>query len=254
MRTLSLDQWVRYRDILMSLNQKAAEEFRDAVWKKSGRWKGVGLGGIPRDDLIEYAYALVNKYGDGAAEAACQFYDAIAALSGVSVPPAIPSDPPSVNEVGKVVNGAIKQSQNESVVTGAIGRLVKQRGQDTTMQNALRDGAETAWIPNGDTCAFCMTLASRGWQPVTKKTLKNGHAEHIHANCDCAYGVRFSSNFNVQGYDPEEYEGMYYQADGDTPKERINAMRRDLYYHRKDKINAQKREAYAKRKEAEEAE
>lgn len=27
------------------------------------------------------------------------------------------------------------------------------------LKNALRDGAEFAWVSNGDTCAFCMTLA-----------------------------------------------------------------------------------------------
>ena len=45
------------------------------------------------------------------------------------------------------------------------------------LKNALRDGAEFAWVPNGDTCAFCMTLASRGWQRASKRAIKNGHAE-----------------------------------------------------------------------------
>ena len=252
MITLSLGEWTRYRDILSRLSEKAADEFRDAVWRESGYFGGVGLGKIPRDDLIRYAYGLVSKYGAGSAEAACQYYDAIAAMSGVNVPPAVPADLPDYNTVSKAVNGTIKQSQNEAMISSTVGRLVKQVGQDTTLQNALRDGAEAAWIPNGDTCAFCLTLAANGWQRVSKKTMKNGHAEHIHANCDCAYGVRFSDDFEVEGYDPWEYAEMYYYADGRKPKDKINAMRRELYEQNKEEINAQKREAYALRKETEE--
>ena len=136
-------------------------------------------------------------------------------------------------------------------MANAVGRLVKMAGADTTLYNAMRDGSQFAWIPAGDTCAFCITLASRGWQNISKKALKNGHAEHIHANCDCTYAVRFSERDNVAGYNPEEYEGMYYAADGNTPKERINYLRRDAYAKNKEKINAQKRSAYAKSKELE---
>ena len=42
---------------------------------------------------------------------------------------------------------------------------------------------------------------------------------------------------------------MYYNADGSTPGERINAMRRDFYNKNKEIINEQKRSAYAKRME-----
>lgn len=247
--SLTLAQWIKYRDMLARVSEKAAEEFRDAVFATNGRFGGVGLGNIPRDELIAYAYALIAKYSEGSAAAACEMYDAIALLSGVSVPPAVPADVPTIAEVGKAINGVLKQSQNPEVVSSPVSRLVKRTGQDTTLQNALRDGAEAAWIPFGDTCAFCIALASRGWQTVSKKTLKNGHAEHIHGNCDCAYAVRFNSDTQVEGYEPEEYKKMYYDASDGTPTEKINAMRREFYQENKDKINAQKREAYQKRKE-----
>ena len=96
----------------------------------------------------------------------------------------------------------------------------------TTLQNALRDGAEFAWIPAGETCAFCLTLASNGWQRASKQAIKKGHAEHIHSNCDCAYAVRFNSRTNVAGYDPDRYRSMYRHAEGRTPQDKINSMRR----------------------------
>lgn len=236
--TMSLDEWVGYKNILAKLSQRAVEEFRDAVWNINGRWGGVGLGEIPRDELIEYAYALVTKYGEGAAAAACVCYDEIAAMSGVSVPPAVPAPTAKIDEVGKAINGTIK-TENEEIISGSVGRLVKRAGQDTTLQNAKRDikaGAQVAWVPSGDTCAFCVMLASNGWQNVSKKTLKNGHAEHIHANCDCAYGVRFSSSGGVESYDPDVYKDLYYDTDPDATnyKDRLNAMRRKFYAENKD--------------------
>lgn len=227
--TVSLDEWTKYRDLLAKLNQKAADEFRDAVWGVSGRWGGIGLANIPRDELIEFAYALATKYGEGAAALACEYYDAMAELSGVYLPPAVPAETVTIAETGKAINGALKFSEDATYISNVVGRLVKQAGQDTTLQNSLRDGAQFAWIPAGETCAFCLTLASRGWQYASKKAIKGGHAEHIHSNCDCAYAIRFNEKTNVEGYDPDRYLSMYRHADGSTPQERINSMRRAAY-------------------------
>lgn len=136
------------------------------------------------DELIAYAYALATKYGEGSAALSCEMYDLIAELqSRVLRPPAVPAETASYETVAKTVNGVIKES--DRLVPAVVGRLVKQAGADTTLQNALRDGAEFAWIPSGDSCAFCLTLASQGWQRASKKSIRNGHASHIHSNCNC---------------------------------------------------------------------
>lgn len=227
--TVSLNEWTKYRDLLAKLSQKAADEFRDAVWSASGRWGGVGLANIPRDELIEFAYALATKYGEGAAALACEYYDAMAELSEVYLPAAVPAETATIAETSKAINGALKFSEDATYISNVVGRLVKQAGQDTTLQNSLRDGAQFAWIPAGETCAFCLTLASRGWQYASKKAIKGGHAEHIHSNCDCAYAIRFNEKTNVEGYDPDRYLSMYQNAEGRTPQDRINSLRRAAY-------------------------
>lgn len=241
--------WNRYISVLRELNNKAAEDMIQFIAKMGLAQVGADyvLTSAERDALIEYAYAVSTKYGEGAAAAACDMYDAVAILSKAAVPSAVPAATASYGEVAKAVNGTLKDSV--SVVPGAVGRLVKMAGVDTTMQNALRDGAQWAWIPRGDTCAFCITLASRGWQRASKKAIKDGHAEHIHSNCDCTYAIRFGDNLDVEGYDPDAYADMYYGADGATPQDKINSMRREMYQENKDEINAQKRSAYEKRQE-----
>lgn len=224
--------WVEYIDRLSRLNEEAGQKMADYI---------ASHGTQDVDRLIAYADALVQKYGEGTAELACQMYDAVAQASGVTVPPAEPAAPADYGETAKMVN-ATKQSPPQ--LQGGVRRLVKRAGADTTLKNAIRDGAEWAWVPHGDTCPFCLTLASRGWQKASAKALKGGHAEHIHAHCNCEYAIRFDSNTTVAGYDPDKYLEQYNAAGGD-----INAMRRAQYAEDRDVINAQKRAAYAARKE-----
>ena len=214
--------------------------------------------------LIEYANNLVMKYGEASAALACEMYDAISLVEGAAVPAAVPAALPEYGDVAKAINGTVKIG-NIEIIASAVERLVKMPGADTMLENAKRDGAEWAWIPSGDTCMFCITLASRGWQPASKAVLKGGHAEHIHGNCDCSFAIRHNTSTKVAGYDPDKYREMYDNAstesagfDPNRPKgqqwqsestAKINAMRREAYAENKEKINAQKRSAYAKRKE-----
>ena len=147
------------------------------------------------------------------------------------------------------LTGMVKATQDSPPeLQQGVSRMVKQAGADTTTRNAIRDGAEWAWVPHGDACPFCRMLASNGWQKASKNLLKKGHAQHIHANCDCEFAVRFSREFDVAGYDPEAYLRQYRAAGSD-----INSWRRIDYAARKDAINAQKRAAYAVRNETEAA-
>lgn len=229
--TISEKTWVEYITRLSRLNETAGQKMADYIER---------YGTVDTDALISYAQALVQKYGEGSAELACQMYDAMAEASGAEIPPAEPAEPADHGETAMMVN-ATKQSP--PLLQSGVSRLVKRTAADTTLKNAIRDGAEWAWVPHGDTCPFCITLASRGWQKASQKALKGDHAEHIHANCDCEYAIRFDSRTTVAGYDPEQYLKQYNAAGGD-----LNAMRRAQYTKNKDAINAQKRAAYARRK------
>lgn len=222
--------WAAYTQQLAKLNKKAGQLMADYI---------AAHGTGDTDALIAYAHALVTKYGEGSAELACQMYDALAAAAKAGVPAAEPAEPASYGEVARMVQ-ATKASQPQ--MQQGVSRLVKRAGADTTLKNALRDGAEFAWIPQGDTCAFCLTLASRGWQKASQAAIKGGHAEHIHANCDCEYAIRFDGRSTVAGYDPDKYLRQYRAAGSD-----VNALRRVNYAKNRERINAQKRAAYALR-------
>lgn len=233
---ISKDKWQKYIQKLAAVDERAGELMRQYI----------NTHGLQDNNaLIEYAYALATKYGEASSELACEMYDLMAEAQGAIVPAAVPAETATMEEVAKGM--MYGKYHSPSQIPSIVSRQVRQAGADTMIQNAIRDRAEWAWVPSGDTCAFCITLASRGWQTASKKVLKGNHAEHIHQNCDCTFAIAFNSKGKAKYdavYDPDKYAEMYYSADGLKPKDRINAMRRAMYQQNKDYINAQKRDSY----------
>lgn len=233
---ISQAAWHKYIKKLEAIDTKAADSMRS--------W--VDANGLGDDNaLIQYAYSLTTHYGEASATLSCDMYDTMSHMMKAGVPDAIPAETATYEEVAKGM--MYGKYHSPSQIPDIVGRQVRQAGADTMIQNAARDNAEWAWVPEGDTCAFCLTLASNGWQPASKAVMNGNHADHIHQNCDCTFAIAFHPDDRKQYdniYDADKYKEMYYGADGDTPDERINYLRRQNYEKNKDKINAQKREAY----------
>lgn len=266
MAQITKKEWDAYVALLRRLDDRTSTEVRAMLITLKNRYDAGEISSDQfRQMLIEYTYAVVTKYGEGASEAACEMYDAISDVQGVNVPPAIPAETATIAEVAKTVNGTLKTG-NADIVAQAAGRLVKQAAADTTLQNAKRDDAWFAWVAHGDTCPYCLALAGIGWQKAGNLTLKGGHAEHIHANCDCEYAIDHRGDLEIEGYEPseinqmildmtdDEYDAEYIlRVSGHNAKGHdhtaLNELRRKFYADNKEIINEQKRSAYAKRME-----
>lgn len=217
---ITKDNWRKYIEKLAAIDDRAADLMR-AYINENGLEDEAAL--------INYAYALTSKYGDASATLSCEMYDYMAEMMDAGVPEAIPAATATYKEVASGTMWAKYHSPSQ--ISSIVGRQVRQAGADTMMQNAKRDKAEWAWVPQGDTCAFCITLASRGWQEASKTVLRGNHAEHIHQNCDCTFAIAFKPADRKKYdniYDPQKYKDLYYSAEGDTPRERINYIRRGL--------------------------
>ena len=220
---VSAKDWEKYRDTLGKISQKAADEFT----KFSSTYDFMNGS---RADLIKFAHALTTKYGEAAGSLAAQYYDEIAKLSKVKgIRAAVVADTADISDVAKAVNGCLIQSPEGNKLGQVIYRLVKQVGADTTLQNAKRDGAQFAWIPDGGACAFCIALASRGWQYMSREAMDGDHAEHIHANCNCEYAIRFDTKTTYRGYNPDDYKDIYDEAEGRDSTDKLNSIRRMQY-------------------------
>lgn len=234
---ISRKAWQNYISKLSKINKKAAQIMTD--WIDANGYDSI-------ENMVAIANGLTQKYGEASAALACEMYDSIAAASGVAAPPAVPADVMPEGYVAKKIKEAAEKAP--TTIPSCVERIVKMAGADTTLRNAKRDGAEFAWVPSGDTCAFCIMLASNGWQKASSKSTNGGHAEHIHNNCDCNYAVRFNGRGVVSGYDPEKYKEAYENADGVGYKGKVNAMRRENYTQNREKILEQKKIAYKLRK------
>lgn len=241
--TITESGWKKYIERLRKINNKAAEEMA----KQLENIDFTSLTHEQREQIIDIAYRISRRYGEASAALACEMYDALADLSEANVDLAEPAEPATRQEVGKTVNGTLKLL-NAAILAAAVGRLVKMAGEDTILKNAIRDGAEYAWIPAGMTCAFCVSLAANGWDRASKASMKDGHAKHIHSNCDCAYAVRFKPDTKIKGYEPETYREQFSDAAGRTKKQKINSMRRTYYEENREKILEQKKTAYERSK------
>lgn len=117
----------------------------------------------------------------------------------------LPADPPPAGQVDASLNATgiaalvralragqqPEQARRTSAVTvsGAAGRLAASGSRQTIQNTMLNDGRAVGWarVTDGDPCAFCAMLASRG--PVYKSAEMAGdpraNADRFHDHCGC---------------------------------------------------------------------
>lgn len=222
MATISRNDINNYVRRQRALRNKANEEM--VLYATSN-----GLNNLPM--IKAYAKALVDKYGEASASLAAMFCEETATAEALAeglteaVLAADPAKVASFAEVSVEVDKASMMNDATSAVGRAVSKYVKKAALDTAMQYAEKTGRQWAWMPTGgDTCAFCIMLASRGFMNE-----RNRQASHVHANCDCVVVTRKSFRTKFGGYNPQKYLDMYNNADpGGSPKDKLNALRRRL--------------------------
>ena len=230
-----MSDWVKYANKLSKINQRAGEVFQKLIEKN-------GVDNF--NATVEYAKAVIDRYGEASSALTAQMYDELANIQNANVQQAQPATIAKKDEI----IGAFKKVQDIARMRSSVERFVKLASADTMLKNAQRDGAEWAWVAIGDTCPFCIMLASQGWVKASKKVIKGDHARHIHAHCDCEFIVRFDGETTIKGYDPDKFLEKYNNASGNDDKDKVNSMRRALYPSIKEERNARRRELYAKNK------
>ena len=118
-------------------------------------------------------------------------------------------------------------------VLATMGRGVRGYSRKTMQRNTQRHNGRYARVPTGDTtCAFCLMLASRGFVYKSEETAGDTGDlfNRYHDHCDCEVIASFDTgNSLLEGYNPDEYYGMYLAArsranSGDT-NEILSSMR-----------------------------
>lgn len=200
-------------DEVNKLSGDAQEKTRAALKTLMADWEQHGGGDVAalRDAAYETIEAVLLYYADTCAAArAAEYYDAVRQAQGFSdgysaVAESMRDPDATLGAVryfiGKVVEGA-----PEAFVSLCVTRIdeeIRRAANKCVAHNARKDPAKPRYarVPRGETCGFCLMLASFGFNAKTEEA-----ASHSHAHCDCRIVPGFDGKTKVRGYDPD---GMY---------------------------------------------
>jgi hypothetical protein len=191
-----------------------------------------------RDALLEVVPLLVAQYGETAAAIAADFYDRMREQSSPKGRfTAVLADPVDVDELRGQIRWSIGPLFNRENPdpAAALGRLqikvdefTLQPGRDTIAHSAAKDPAKAHWarVPVGKTCAFCLTLASRG--PVYRSAETAGTARKYHGDCDCTPTPYWYGDPHPEGYDPDALYQQYADARDEVGSYRLKPILSEL--------------------------
>lgn len=224
MATPNYEQIQSFGNVTSQLKQAAVDEFLEYVYE-----------GMSVDELTEAATAVAEKYGMLGYELGAQWYDLCTELSGID------ADPAELPEMdADAVAGRAKSAIANAPEGSSAGDVFKYFLQNE-VQNSIRvTGSANLWrdyerglaggrwarVPVGETCAWCLMLASQGAWYVSEQSALGAEAGHYHDGCDCI-AVYHADPDSISGYRSlRRYKSMYYEADN---LRRANSSNREPY-------------------------
>lgn len=205
----SYEQILSFGETRTQLVEYAIEEFQ--YWVKQG---------LTEEELFSIATQLGEKYGLLASELGAQWYDLCTQLAEIEAEPAELS-PVSTEDINARVTAAMNAEPVliESVFNSYLQNVVNDSIRRTGDANLQRDyerglaGGKWCRVPVGDTCAWCLMLASNGAWYKSEETALGTSPDHYHSDCNCI-AVYHADAESIKGYDKlTEYKQMYYAAD-----------------------------------------
>lgn len=223
MATPSYEQILSFGETRTQLVECAIEEFN--YWLKQD---------LTKDELIQIASAIGEKYGLLASELGAQWYDLCTQLAGVNAEPAELSTMDS-ESIAASANAAATRAESGiiaeafgSYLQNVINESIRMTGDANLWRDYERGLAGGRWcrVPVGETCAWCLMLASQGAWYVSRESALGETADHYHRDCNCI-AVYHADADSIKGYtELERYKRIYYEAENAND---ANATGRDPY-------------------------
>lgn len=200
-------------DEVNKLSGDAQEKTRAALKTLIADWEKHGGGDVAalRNAAYETIEAVLLYYADTCAAArAAEYYDAVRQAQGFSGGYSAVAesmrDPDATLGAVKYFVGKVVEGAPEAFVSLCVKRIdeeIRRAANRCVAHNARKDPAKPRYarVPRGETCGFCLMLASFGFNAKTEEA-----ASHSHAHCDCRIVPGFDGKTKVRGYDPD---GMY---------------------------------------------
>lgn len=217
------EQIQSFGNVTDQLRQAAVDEFMEYVYD-----------GMTPEEVIDAAATVAAKYSYLGCELGAQWYDLCSELAGVDAEPAELPEMDDEAIKGRTRNAFEKSQQPtvQAIFNDFMQNVINDSIRTTGSANLWRDyergiaGGRWCRVPVGDTCAWCMMLASQGAWYLSEESALGASPDHYHEGCDCK-AVYHADAESIQGYsDLAKYKKMYYNADNDR---RANASGREKY-------------------------
>lgn len=207
MATPSYEQILSFGSTRTKLVEAATAELQDFLYP-----------GIAQEELNEIATAIGGKYSLLGSELGAQWYDLCTQLAGIESDPA-ELTPIADNELTARVNAintepGVIESAFKSYLQNVINDSIRRTGDANLWRDYERGLAGGKWcrVPVGETCAWCLMLASNGAWYKSEETALGTSPDHYHSDCNCV-AVYHADAESIKGYkELEKYKQMYYSA------------------------------------------
>lgn len=199
---VTVEQLRDYNDKLSAIRSEAGNYF-----KKLARAEDLmKLGEEARKKAIYHAAVdAVNSFTDAAGSAACDFFDAHvtdARPSSIAPQPWFIKRRLYENIEKYAKTHKLGDDEFMRLLAEEVGGEVVQHANRTTIHNAVKNNLCYARVPFGNSCAFCLMLASRGFVYKTETTAGEDKG-HYHAHCRCKI-VAGKKDTKIGDHNPEK--------------------------------------------------
>lgn len=217
------DVW-KYAHALEQVSQQAKADFLEAVKEVDFTDPAAA-----REQLQDVVQGIVDHYGLAAQELGAQWFEYCEELATQAHPSQLVGDTGRYSTrsdvdqlVDKAIDGTIDQQKLVELLQGVVVEQTKRRArseiESRITEKMQQDGTSGrrggvkygyARVPVGDTCAYCIMLASRGFDYWSEKTAKAAS----HKGCNCVI-VPFHEAGNIPGYEDKlaSYREQYAEA------------------------------------------
>ena len=173
------------------------------------------------EEVAELMALVAENYNMLGYELGAQWYDLCSNLANIN---AEPSELPQVDADALKTRSRIaaESFKHETPMQQAIRNFL-----ETEINNSIRQtGYENLWrdyerglcagrwarVPVGDTCAWCLMLASNGAWYLSKQSALGSNGGHYHDNCNCIAVYHADANDIPNYKNLLQYKSMYYNA------------------------------------------
>ena len=191
------------------LVEAAVDEFNDSVHS-----------GMTRDEVIAEATRIAEKFAMWGCELGAQWYDLCSELAGLSVDPATYDAPNPADFDGAARRASdYYEEGNANAFADFLQSVINDSIRTTGSNNLWRDyerglaGGKWARVPVGQTCAWCLMLASQGAWYLSERSALGDTPDHYHRDCNCI-AVYHADAESIAGYtELRKYKEIYYDAE-----------------------------------------